>query len=407
MKSSKWLGLPGLILALILLVSACAGERTSDPSGGDAAGAEDAETSGEPHEGEKGEEEGLAERIELDPEAVEALEITTSRTELRHLSSPLEVAAELSPVPDRQATVGPRVAGRVVRVLVNVGDDVDRGAPLLALESAEVGDVQADFHAARARADVARRAAERAHGLLASRVTSQRAVEEAAGALQVAEAEVAAAQSRLVAYGAHPASPGEAGRVVLASPMRGSVVARRVHLGQWVEPGDAVLEIVDLAELWLVGAVFERDLRHVGAGQRIGVKVRALPGEAFGGTIAQVGQRVEPGSRTAALRVVLPNPDRRLRPGMFATAQIEPPAEGPQVPAVPAAAVQELEGRHFVFLPAGGGVFDVRWVRLGERAGEWVEVEDGLAPGEEVVTGGSLLLRGQLLRSTLGEEEEE
>ena len=406
MKSSKWLGSRGLIVALTLFAIACAGDDpTSGPRGEEAAGAEDGEAGRQP--GEEEGEEGLADRVLLDPEAVAALEVSSSQVELRHLTPSLEVAAELSPVPDRQATVGPRVAGRVVRVLVNVGDEVDRGTRLLALESAEVGDAQADFHAARARRDVARRAAERARGLLASRVTSERAVEEAEGDLQVAEAEVAAARSRLVAYGADPAPPGEAGRVALASPMRGSVVARRVHVGQWVEPGDAVLEIVDLAELWLVGAVFERDLRYVRAGQRVAVEVRALPGEALAGTVAHVGQRVEQGSRTAALRVVLPNPDRRLRPGMFATARLEPPAEGPQAPAVPAAAVQELEGRHFVFVPAGAGVFDVRWVRLGERAGEWVAVEDGLAPGEEVVTGGSLLLRGQLLRFTLGEEEEE
>lgn len=405
MKSSRWLVLLGFIVALTLLMASCADEPTGEPGGEDVARAEDDEAPGH-REAEEESEDALADRVELDPESVAALEITSSQVELRHLAPMVEVAAELSPVPDRQATVGPRVAGRVVRVFVNVGDEVDRGTSLLALESAEVGDAQADFHAARARAAVARRAAERARNLLASRVTSERTVEEAEGELQVAEAEVAAARTRLIAYGADPSSPGDPGRVVLASPMHGSVLARRVHVGQWVVPGDAVLEIVDLAELWLVGAVFERDLRHVRSGQRAGVEVRALPGEAFSSTVVHVGQMLEQTNRTAALRVVLPNPGRRLRPGMFATARLEPPADGPQVPAVPAAAVQELEGRHFVFVPVGAGVFDVRWVRLGEGAGEWVEVADGLAPGEAVVTGGSLLLRGQLLRSTLGEEEE-
>jgi len=353
------------------------------------------------------ESEQLAERVELTAEAAEALDITLSKAELRHLAPVLEIAAELSPVPDRQATVGPRVGGRVLRVLVNVGDTVGVGAPLLALESAEVGDAHADLLAAEARAAVARRAAERARDLLASRVTSQRALEQAEGEQAVAEAEVEAARARVRAYGIDPGSPGEPGRVVLASPIRGAVVERKVHVGQWIEPGDAVLEIVDLDELWLVGSIFERDLRRARVGQRAEIEVRALPGEMFTGEVAHVGETLSHGDRTAALRVVLPNPGRRLRPGMFATARLEAPAEGPQVLAVPAAAVQELDERHFVFVPEGERSFAVRWVQLGAREGDWVEVRDGLAAGEQVVAGGSLLLRGQLLRSTLGEEEGE
>ncbi|KAB2965968.1 MAG: efflux RND transporter periplasmic adaptor subunit [Thermoanaerobaculia bacterium] len=252
-----------------------------------------------------------------------------------------------------------------------------------------------------------RRPAGRAGALLAARVTSQRAVEEAEGELAVAEAEVEAARARVRAYGIDPATPVEAGRVVLASPIRGSVVTRSAHIGQWIEPGDAVLEVVDLDELWLLGAIFERDLRHARAGQRAEIEVRALPGERFSGEVAHVGQTLAHGDRTAALRVVLANPGHRLRPGMFATARLEAPAAGPQVLAVPAAAVQELDERHFVFVPAGEGVFDVRSVRLGTREADWVEVIEGLAAGEQVVASGGLLLRGQLLRSTLGEEEGE
>lgn len=361
-----------------------------------------------PQESGEGEEsEQIPERVELAAEAAEALDISLAKAEVRHLAPALEVSAELSAVPDLQATVGPRVAGRVLRVFVNVGDIVGAGTPLLALESAEVGDAHADWLAAQARAAVARRAAQRARELLAARVTSQRAVEEAEGELSVAEAEVEAARSRVLAYGLDPASPAEPGRVVLRSPIRGSVVERKVHVGQWIEPGDAVLEVVDLDELWLVGAVFERDLRHARVGQGAEIEVRALPGERFSGQVTHVGQTLAHSDRTAALRVVLANPGHRLRPGMFANARLEAPPDGPGVLAVPAVAVQELEERQFVFVPAGEGIFDVRWVRPGAREGDWIEIVDGLAAGEQVVAGGSLLLRGQLLRSTLGEEEGE
>ncbi|KAB2964629.1 MAG: efflux RND transporter periplasmic adaptor subunit, partial [Thermoanaerobaculia bacterium] len=115
-----------------------------------------------PHEGteETEESEQLPERVELGAEAAEALGITLAAAEFRNLAPALDIAAELSPVPDRQATIGPRVAGRVLRVFVNVGDAVAVGAPLLSLESAEVGDAHADLLAAEARTAVARRAAE-------------------------------------------------------------------------------------------------------------------------------------------------------------------------------------------------------------------------------------------------------
>lgn len=352
--------------------------------------------------------ETLPERVELDAEAYEALGLGFATVERRPLAPVIEVPAELAAAPDRQATIGPRVAGRVVRVLVNVGDRVGAGSPLLVLESTEVGEARADFFADQARAEVARRAAERARELLASRVTSQRAVEEAEGELRVAEAELEAARTRLRAFGVDPERPpaSEAGRVVLSSPLAGTVVARAAHVGQWVEPADAVLEVVDLDELWLMGAVSERDLRHVRSGQKVEIAVRSLPDERFAGEVARVADRLDPAARTATLRVVLPNPGHRLRPGMFATARLSATAEGErEALVVPDAALQEIEGRSFVFVPEGERSFAVRWIEAGERDGGLVEVRDGLSAGERVVTRGGLLLRGQLLRSTLGEDE--
>ena len=141
-------------------------------------------------------------------------------------------------------------------------------------------------------------------------------------------------------------------------------------------------------------------------GGSVEVEIRALPGELFTGSMDYLGNRLTGGSRTADLRVAMTNPDHRLRPGMFATARLQPADEGERkVLAVPAVAVQEIDGRAFVFAPDGQRSFTVRWIRIGSRVGDWTEVLDGLAPGETVVTRGSLLLKGQLLRSSLGEEE--
>lgn len=391
--SKRWLALlPVLLVAGSLLLAACPGGTP-----------ENAVEQGQEEEGEQ-----VPERVELSEKAYAALGLVFGTVERRSLAPLIEVPAELMPVPDRQATVGPRVAGRVVQVKVNVGDHVKRESPLLVLESAEVGEARADFVADQARAEVALRAAKRARGLLESRVTSERAVEEAEGELRQAEADLEAARTRLLSYGADPNSPHQEqpGQVVLTSPIGGTVVERTVYVGQWVEPGDSVLGIIDLKELWLAGSVYEGDLQHVQEGQQVVVEIRALPGERFQGEVAYVADRLDPESRTAALRVVMPNIDHRLRPGMFATAQLAAAAtEARQVLAIPASALQDVEGRPFVFVPDGETSFRVRWVQVGASEGEWAEIIDGLTPEERLVTRGSLLLKAQLLRSTLGEDE--
>jgi cobalt-zinc-cadmium efflux system membrane fusion protein len=363
----------------------------------------------EPEEGQEEAEVRSVDRIVLTKEALESLNLAYMQAEDLSLTPSLEVPAELTPDPDRRATVGPRVAGRVMEVRVVTGDTVARGETLLILESDAVGRARAELIAARARADVSRRAANRSRGLLEDRVTSKRAVEEAEGALQMAEAELRSVETRLATFGISPAevTTDNPARVVLTSPIAGTVVGRSVHVGQWVEPTDTLIEVVDLAELWLLASVYEREMRYVQREQLVELDVRAYPGEVFKGTIAQVGDTLEIQTRSIPIRVVLPNPDRRLKPGMFATARIHGThAHEPQrLLAIPWSAVQEVDGHQSVFVRIDEGVFVLRRVHTGERAGDYVEILNGLSIGDEVVAEGSFLLKGELLKATLGEEE--
>ena len=353
--------------------------------------------------------EATPDQVTLSAEALESLRLTYARAEERELLPSLEVPAEIVAVPDRRATVGPRVAGRVVDVRVNVGDPVERGVPLVVLESDEVGRARADLIAARARAAVARRKLDRERGLLKDRITSRRAFEEAEGDQQVAEADLRAARTRLATFGVTPSEPAprNPARVTLTSPMSGTVVMRSVHVGQWARPSETLVEVVDLDELWLQASVYEREMRFVDVDQPVQVEVRAFPGEVFRGTVAQVAGTLDERTRSIGVRVVLPNPEHRLRPGMFATARIQgnPAHEPRRLLVIPRAALQEVLGHRSVFVKVGNGTFELRRVSTGEREGELVEILDGLSPGDEVVADGSFLLKGQLLRSTLAEEE--
>jgi len=386
-------------ICLLLFLSAVALSACAKRSSGEQAGEEEGE----------GEGESISDRVEVGKSALDNLELQYAKAEERELSPSLELPAEIVPIADRYATVGPRVSGRVVEVKVNVGDMVKRGDPLVVLESEAVGRARADLIAANARADVARRTAERQRRLLDDKVTSKRAVEEAEGALSVADADVQAAKTRLRTFGlpTSVSTKGNPARVVLTSPLSGTVVARSVHVGIWVEPSDTLVEVVDLSELWVLASVYENEMRNVEEGQPVHVEVRAYPGEVFKGAIDRVDPRLDEKNRSAQVRVVLPNPEHRLRPGMFATARIQGVhGHAPRrLLVVPWASVQQVDGHPAVFVKVEDGVFELRRIHTGERAGELVEILNGLAAGDEVVAEGSFLLKGQLLRSTLGEDE--
>lgn len=353
--------------------------------------------------------EGREARIVLTPRGVEGLDIRYEAVADGELREILEVPAELAAAPDRRATIGSRVAGRVVAVHANVGDSVDRETPLVELDSEVVGRARADLIAALARVDVARRAARRARQLHEDRIGSERALEEAEGALQVATADLHAARARLRSYGvqANGASNDTPGHVVLSSPIGGTVIERRAHIGQWVAPADVLVEVVDLDELWILGAVPERGLRHVATGDDVEVEVRAFPGERFTGAVEQIAGALDERTRSVMVRIVLPNPEHRLKPGMFATARIRTAAATSEsVLSVPESALHEFEGDPVVFVRLGEGDFEARPVRIGRRAGARVAINDGLQVGEEVVVEGGLLLKGQALRETLAADDD-
>jgi len=348
-------------------------------------------------------------RVVMSVEAMEDLSLTFATAEIRELVPSLEVPAEIVADADRLAIVGPRVSGRIVSVLHNVGDEVPTGTPLVVLESVDVGSAVADFKSAAAQAEAARSAAARAARLFEDQIVSQRRVEETRAAEQASMAAAEAAATRLRTFGiALPLPEGaELGRVTLNSPITGTIVTRGASVGQWVEPSDQLAEIINVEELWLLASVYERDIRHVEQGQPVLVDVRAYPGEVFPGTVQLVEATLDESSRSAGIRVVLPNADRRLKPGMFATARITGThAHDPVLLlAIPTSAVQEVDGHTSVFVRDDQGGFTLQRVHLGEEAGDLVEVLNGLNEGDEVVVNGSFVLKGQLLRSTLGEDE--
>ena len=379
------------VLSLILLVLACG--RSSDERDLDDAHEQpsaDASHHDEPP---------AAGFLEIDPEMLRDLRITTSRAEARTGGEGVTVLGEVGVNEEAYSEVGVPIAARVVDVLASPGERVEAGQPLLVLESPDLGQARATLVAAQARAELARLALRRKRELAADRIVAGREVQEAEAEAAAAEAELRAAGGALRALGVDAEEGATDGpvdpRFTLRSPIAGIVLERSVVRGQMTEPGRAFFRIGDLARLWLTVHAFERDAIRVRVGSTARITLSALPGRTLSGTIALVGSQVDTSSRTLSIRIEIENTDGMLRPGMSATAWIPIGDTDETIIAVPAAALQRIESGWAVFLPRKEGLFETREVGRGRDLGSEVEILSGLEAGEPVVVEGAFLLKAE------------
>ncbi|MCB4823181.1 efflux RND transporter periplasmic adaptor subunit [Roseicella aerolata] len=315
---------------------------------------------------------------------------------------------------DRATPVFSPYNGRVVRVTARLGDSVQAGDPLFEIETTDLAGAAQDLlsaadaaNKARATLDQARREEARQASLFSARAASQRDVEQArvatlgaAADQRSAEAMLAAARDKLRVLGRTPEQIARIEQtrqvdavVPVTAPIGGSVTQRRVGSGQWLSTGasEPVFTIADLSTMWLVAAVRELDAPLIRAGQPVKVTVGALPGREFDARITATSAGLDPVTRRMTVRAEVQDPERLLKPEMFATFRIAVGEEQRSV-AVPVNALIYRGAEASVWVALDGGRFMLRRVTPGIRAGEMVEVTDGLKPGERVVTGGALFI---------------
>jgi cobalt-zinc-cadmium efflux system membrane fusion protein len=409
MSTKAWMIWIALLLPLGA-IAACGGSGKEEAH--DEAGPEDAaEHGGEEHGGDAKEEEGV---LAVDAEVLRDLKLTTFPAELRPGGEGVTALGELKVNGDAYAEAGTPIPARIVRLIASPGQAVRRGQPLAELQSVELGQARAQRTAAAARAELARQTVERKRGLAADRIVSRGELQRAEAEAAEAAAELRAAEAAVEALGVGRGSVGGGGGglsgFTLLSPVSGTVLERTAVQGQSADPSQALFRIGDLSRLWLVVQAPERDVVRMRTGSSAEISLAALPGQKLRGTIDWVGREVDPHSRTVPVRIVIPNQDGRLKPGMFATAWMETSIEGieggqgEQVVAVPATALQRMDDQWVVFLPRGEGRFEARPVERGRDLGDEVAILSGLKPGERVVDEGAFVLRAEAEKGEGGGE---
>jgi Cu(I)/Ag(I) efflux system membrane fusion protein len=180
--------------------------------------------------------------------------------------------------------------------------------------------------------------------------------------------------------------------LTLRAPTDGVVIDKLAVAGMRFAPGDTLFRIADLSHLWLIADVFEQDLASVRIGAIARVTVTAYPGRTFTGTVVFIYPSVTRETRTARVRIELPNPDTLLKADMYAQVEIGTAADPMPVVAVPDSAVIDGGTTQTVLIEQGEGRYQPRKVKLGTRGDGYVEVMEGVKPGEKVVVGANFLI---------------
>lgn len=401
------------VLALVLVLACGAAPEPASqtsPVGtrGDAAAARGGDAAEGAHSEEHAGDEHGPNVVELSPEQLERLELTVEPAPAGSAGASVSAPATVAFDPDRVARVGPRLSAQVVRVVRDLGDRVEAGDTVAILDSVALGKAKARYLTARARLDTALASYEREKSLAAQKISSQAELLDARARLVAARAERDALREELRLYGLAreaieaiaPGGEEPLSYYRLHAPTAGVIQRRDLVRGETVQPGDAPVHIVDTRSVWVWIDAFERDLPRLATGQPVEVWVRALPEARFSGTVGWISRELDEKSRTLRLRAVVDNPEGLLRAGMFGTARIRTGTDASYA-LVPVDAVQTVEGRAVVFVPAGAkGRFRARPVRPGEESEGRVEIHSGLRPGDRVVVAGAFDLKSALTART-------
>jgi membrane fusion protein, heavy metal efflux system len=317
----------------------------------------------------------------------------------RDLQPGVRCPGEIRPVAGREARLTSPTPGRITLAesAPVLGMDVKKGQVLASVAPRVVagGDrsgLEADVATARAELDAANAAVARAERLLADQAIPAKQLEEAKTRARVAQARVDAAGGRLGQYTATASGGGGKGAFQIKSPIDGTLVGVEVASGQSVEEGEIVFVVMDLERVWLEVQVFEPDIPKVEKARSAWFTVdgydQPFQVDDKTGRVVTLGRVIDPDTRTVPLIFELANPEGRLRVGQFAKVVV---ATGDPVRAlaIPEAAVIDDAGKAVAFVQVEGEAFERRPLTLGLRSNGWVEVKEGLAAGERVVTTGA------------------
>lgn len=396
-----------LLLLIVSALAACSPSEANKKGAGNpgATAAAKPATEGAGKKAESEDEEGEEGKLALTPEQVKAAGIIVAELMEQDVSDQITVTATITADQNKLAHIAPRVAGKLTRVLVDLGDKVKAGQSLALIDSIEVGEAQSSYAQATSEHDLAVAGMERAQKLFAEQIIPQKDYLRARADVEKTKAVLRAADEKRHALGLAGQGAQGAGRSVfpVSAPFPGTVIEKQAVVGELAQPDKSLFSVADLSRVWIETNLYEKDLGAVRTGAPATITVAAYPGKVFKGKVSYISSVMDKESRTIHARVELANPDGLLKLGMFATASIA--AQGTEKALLlPDDAVVLIQGQPTAFVLEEGG-YEARAVSLGEKLHGKVILKNGIEAGEKVVTSGAYALKARILKSQIGDAD--
>ena len=283
-----------------------------------------------------------------------------------------------------QVNVTSDVSGRITEILFTAGAEVKTGTPLLQLFD---GPEQGDLASFKAQATVAQLSLDRAKQLASRQFGPQATVDQAQAAFDQANAGIAKTQAII-------------SQKLVRAPFDGELGVRKVEVGQYLTAGTQIVSLTDLSVLYANFTITEKDSAQLKVGQTVRIKVDAYAGRTFEGKITTIEPQISTDTRNIRVQATIANPDKILKPGMFATTTVVLP-DKPAVVTIPETAVDYTLYGDSVYLITEKKEEDGKtsliatrsFVQTGNRVEGRAEILKGLKPGDRVVAVGQLKLQ--------------
>jgi membrane fusion protein, heavy metal efflux system len=306
-----------------------------------------------------------------------------------------------------ESRAGASITGRISTLDVNLGDEVKAGQRLAVIKSTELAQYQLSYIKASQQMQLQTKAVDRAKQLLEADVISLAELQRREGELNAANAELNAARDQLLVLGMPPASISQLGlhnsgmsTSQVNSKITGTVIARKARLGQVVAPAEELFVIADLSHVWAVAEIPEQQIAHIREGQSLDIEVPALDDAELTGTLAFVGDIVNPATRTVMARANISNEKMLLKPDMLITILLE--AKPEKVIAIPSTAVVRENNADHVFVQTLKSTqYKLLPVTLGRTYQGNREVLQGLQPGDQIVLDGAFHVNNERKRKEM------
>ena len=318
--------------------------------------------------------------IRLDAAQQQAMGLTYGVVERRSLDKTIRTVGRFDYDERKLAAVTLKISGYIKDLFVDyTGKTVRKGEPLFTIYSPELVSGEQEY-------------------LLAVRNQRELAKSQVPSAAQSAASLLHASRERLLLWDLSERQVREleeAGKPglyqTIYSPASGIVLEKMVVAGQSVQAGMTLYKIADLSTIWVYGDIYEYELPFVKVGQKAEIRLSYAPGRSFAARVAYLYPTLDPKTRTVKVRFELPNSaDDLLRPEMYGSVELRVPLGERLV--IPKTAILDSGRRQLVFVAAGDGRLTPREVKLGDRVDDYVEVREGLQPGERVVTSANFLV---------------